>query len=497
MKKRIFAFCVAMVLVLSVCVALPGCDGQERKLPGWVDGKKNLIFYVFDQVEYYNEIAQEFNSLEGNEDANVIIQKAASDYFGDLINSYVGAATPDIVFMQVGDILPFLNGKNILLEPLDEYLANSEVLTEEDLWPSNDGYRYNETTKTLDPAKNNKLYAIIKDFSPDFPLSYNRDAMIAATTAMGAQGATIRGKLESFMENGYPAEIPEGGSPADYTLTWSEYNALALAMKQAGYGSGVVLDGAPELQLLQWIEMNGEYLFTEDDTQCKDIRNTPAIRAAFDNFRVLQDGPDAATQWVNSTQPGYQLFKNSLTGSMPMSSMTASTYYGRWAYSQFEWDQNLDKIGYCAPPLPDDYTYDSENPNNYSAVGGAMSLAITSKCAHKDLAWKFIEFFMTTVQERDAETGFNISGNMTIAKEKFLSTEGKSEEYNKLNSFFYNLGMNSKTVRMNRYITQTTFKQILWQNFEQYFYKPASKTWDEVLDGIRRDLNNEIAKAIG
>ena len=88
MKKKILAVCLAMLLI--GLMVLPGCSESERKLPGWVDGKKNLIFYVFDQVEYYNEIADEFNALEGNENVNLIIQKAASDYFGDLINSYVG-----------------------------------------------------------------------------------------------------------------------------------------------------------------------------------------------------------------------------------------------------------------------------------------------------------------------------------------------------------------------------------------------------------------------
>lgn len=493
-----------VVIAFVTCFGVAGCGRSDRKLPGWVDGKKNLIFYIFDEVPFYQSVAQRFNQLEGNEDVNVVILKSGTTYFDDLILSYAGAQTPDIVFMQMGDILPFLNGRNILLEPLDEYLAESEVLKESDLWPANDGYRYNEQTKNLDStSKSNKLYSIIKDFSPDFPLTYNKAAMLAATSynsedetlptvstetgeTVQISKKTIRDKLNAAMENGYPAEIPAGGSALDYTLTWDEYNALALAMKNLGASSGAVLDGAPELQILQWIEMSGETLFDEDNN-CRDIKNTPGIRKAFDNFRILQERQNSAAPWVNGSQPGYAQFRDGLE---KLSSGTASTFYGRWAYSQFGWDQSLDKIGYCAPPLPADY----EAGNLSSAIGGAMGLSITSKCQYKEEAWDFIEFFMTTIQQEEAAKGFNISGNRTIANEYFANAEG-SAEYKALNSFYFNLSQNSQTLHQNPYISQSKLKSIMWYHFEGYFYGTSTASWETVLDNIRNEINTEIAKA--
>lgn len=511
--------CALVMAVFLLALPFAACSSQERKLPGWVEGKKNLVFYVYDQIEYYNQICKDFNEKYAEDNVNVVTLKAADSYYGDLMNSYVSKQTPDIVFMEIGNILPFLNGNSILLEPLDEYLADETLSADgmnfgvEDLWPANDGYRYNAETKVLDPDKNNPIYAVIKDFSADFPVSYSMDLMLEATayenedeilptyTADGqliqtVKKKTVRDKLlkANSLAEGYPVEFAEGESPLDYTLTWTEFNAFALAMKHAGANNGVVLDASPDLQIQQWIAMNGESLFDEDG-MCKDIVNTPEIRAAFDNFKILQDAqlPDSPTRWINGSAPGYQQFMNALNGSL--SSATASTCYGRWAYSQFGWDKKLDKIGYCAPPLPDDYDY--ESGNMYSAVGGAMGLAITSPCKYKDEAWKFIEYFMTTVQEEACLSGFNISGNKTIAEEVFLNTPGASDEYNRLNSFFYNLSMNSETLPQNRYLTQEDVKKWMWYHLSGYFFQTSGRTWEETLEDIRTELNTQIGLVKG
>ena len=70
-----------------------------------------------------------------------------------------------------------------------------------------------------------------------------------------------------------------------------------------------------------------------------------------------------------------------------------------------------------------------------------------------------------------------------------------------LNSFYYNLGMNSSTMRYNRYIGTEQIYNIMWLNFKEYFYDtnhdssdPNNEKWIQCLEQIEQDLNNELRK---
>lgn len=371
---------VSMVLLLTLILTLAACR-PNKQLPGFQDGKKNVVFFVYDNETLYEELATEFESQPGNEDINIIIQKAADSYYEELSTSYVGSQTPDIIFMKTSEIMPFLTTNRILA--LDEYIEKSELIEWSDLWPINDCYRYNsETGEMGDPDA--PLYGLIKDFSPDWTLVYNKELFTTAANAMSDKqmAATILEKLERSAN--YPEDMT-GEDPLDYTLTWSEYYALSLQVKNSCGVNGTILDASPEMQIMQWIQMNGEYLFTEDDKQCKSITGTPGILAAFEMFRKLQDGASSPAGWSNTTAGGPILLNQG---------KVASTCNGRWAFNEYGWIENLDTFGYMSSPLPDnfndlpatEYTLTSAIINTTS-VGAIHQTAGVAYVASKAALW--------------------------------------------------------------------------------------------------------------
>lgn len=479
---------ILLVLLSAMLFLLVGCGStsqtkRTRNLPGFESGKINLVFFIYENQEEYERIAKKFSEVEGNEKINIVVQKATESYYSELINSYVGAQTPDIVFMKTSEVMPFLSSNRLV--PLDEYLNKSTVLSTSDLWEVNNAYRYNGSS-----LGSGQLYGIVKDFSPDWPLIYNVNYYNQACAQLGEEGTRILEKLERGKN--YPSDMT-GLNPLDYTLTWTEFYDVSKKIKELNPKvNGTILDTSPEMQIMEWIQMQGEYLFTEDDKECKDIVNNEKIRAAFELFRKLQDGQSSPAPWSNSTEAGNTQIKKATVG---------SKFCGRWGYTEYNWSDYLNMLSYCPDPLPDNYN--SLEKTSYtvsSAIGGAMALCITSKCEYKEEAWKFIEYFMTTYQEEQIKNGYNISGNKTLVERYFLDTNQK-EELLKLNTFFYNLSLTSGQLRYNKYIGTDTIYNIMWLYFQDYFYSsnhdssdPNNSDWIKCLENIRKGLNNEIKK---
>ena len=488
MRRNSIKNLLCVILSIITLLVLVGCGGQDgtkantkgRNLPGYETGKINLVFFVHENQAEYERVAKAFCALEENEKVNIIVQKATESYYSELLNSYIGAQTPDIVFMKTSEIMPFLSYNRLVA--LDSYLESSKKLSLSDLWEVNNCYRYDGTS-----LGQGKLYGIVKDFSPDWPLIYNANYVKGACQSMGEEGTQILNKLEKSAS--YPETLGTS-SPSEYALTWTEFYKLTSKIKELNPKvNGTILDTSPEMQLMEWIQMQGEYLFTEDDKQCKDLVNNEKIRAAFELFRKLQDGNQSPAPWSNSTEAGNYQIKKGTVG---------SKFCGRWGYAEFDWTSQLGTLMYAADPLPDNF--DSLEKNNYtisSAVGGAMALCITSKCEYPEIAFRFIEYFMTTYQ---VKVGYNISGNKTLVKQAFLD-ETQEEEILKLNTFFYNLSQNAGTLRYNKYIGTDTIYNIMWMYFQDYFYSskhdasdPNNADWIKCLENIRTGLNNELKK---
>ncbi|MEG2015195.1 MAG: extracellular solute-binding protein, partial [Clostridia bacterium] len=273
MKKNKF-ICIALIVLLGATLTLAGCEDTTRQIPGWDDTKQNVVFYTWGSSEenlILQDIIDEFESVAGNENINVIIQKAGNDYYGDLELKLAGKQSPDIVLMKPGYIQPYLKSGAII--SLQEYISKSTLIDEASMiWDVNDGYRYNSATKVIGNSEDN-IYALIKDFSPDFVLNYNKNKV----NNIVAQGS-------------YPKEDKTNFPSTTIPMTYSQFIDFAGAMQTAdGKLMGTVLDNEPYQQLLEWIQQGGGSLYSADDRTVVDIKNTPSVRAAFDYYRMLRD----------------------------------------------------------------------------------------------------------------------------------------------------------------------------------------------------------------
>jgi hypothetical protein len=474
MKKFIKIISIIIIFVLSLSLILSGCGVNEskRKLPGWVEGKKNIIYYTWGdtyEINLLQEIVDNFNNLEGNEEINVVIQRAENDYYGDLMNRFIGKNAPDIVLMKPGEISPFLSAD--LLEPLDSYIADGSIKAE-DLWEVNNGYKYNATTDQLGDT-NGKLYALIKDFSPDFALVYNYSLVsesykssILASTSESASGV-------------YTSDL--NIKP----MSFSEFYDLAVSMGTTNV-TGTDLDNEKLQQLIEWIQMSGGSLWSADNKKIVDIQSTAAVNQAFNYFRKLQDTA------LNSNAPApYTTSSTTRGGYKLVNGQTASLFIGRWAYLNYGFDE-MEKIGFSAPPVPDNYT----GTKPYAGVTAMVANAITSTCEYKQEAYKFIEYYFNEASKGLAEEGYNIPGNKTVTANYYLTvTDAKTKA---INEFYYNLALNAEPLIFNKYLSQSNVENIMSSAFSSYFGKAGRNDtdWNNCLDKIETEIQRELDRTM-
>ncbi|MEG2159177.1 MAG: extracellular solute-binding protein, partial [Clostridia bacterium] len=404
MKKNKF-ICIALIVLLGATLTLAGCEDTTRQIPGWDDTKQNVVFYTWGSSEenlILQDIIDEFESVAGNENINVIIQKAGNDYYGDLELKLAGKQSPDIVLMKPGYIQPYLKSGAII--SLQEYISKSTLIDEASMiWDVNDGYRYNSATKVIGNSEDN-IYALIKDFSPDFVLNYNKNKV----NNIVAQGS-------------YPKEDKTNFPSTTIPMTYSQFIDFAGAMQTAdGKLMGTVLDNEPYQQLLEWIQQGGGSLYSADDRTVVDIKNTPSVRAAFDYYRMLRDettnnpvfDSDNCAFTQNNTALAISKLSSVQIGPGQLKqNQSATMFYGRWAYTAYNMNENVSacNIGFAPPPVPNGLTVKSDT--KYAGITAMVGMAISAKSAQKEAAFKFMEYYFTKGMEGTAKIGYNIPGN--------------------------------------------------------------------------------------
>lgn len=477
MKKIFVSLLVMIMTAASVFSAACGSVGK-RKIPGWVEGKKNVVYYTWGsttEIDLLEEIVAAFEAE--HEDINVIVSQAGKDYYSDLEYQIAGTQTPDIVNMKPGYIQPYL--RNNTLVSLDNYIKNSDKITADMIWDINNAYRYDKASATIGTGE---IYSLIKDFSPDFILSYDKKDVRECAA-----------KLESL---DYPKQAGTNYPSETEPMTWSQFKAFAEALQTSGR-MGTHLDNEPWQQLLQWIQQSGASLFSEDDKTVVDIKNTPAVREAFEYYRELRDEcvgntPVAKNSSVQSG--GAQLKEN----------QAASVFLGRWASINFGWDKSTAvEVGYAPTPVPDGLEVTSDT--KYNGITAMVGMSISAKSEFKDEAWQFIEFYYTEGSKSLAQMGYNIPGNKVMAENYFCGAAEDAvidAKVKTANELFYDYATNNTfVIKFNRYMTQATVEKQLSKNFSAYLADSKDKAfnndnWEKTLDAIRADLQRELDKAV-
>lgn len=107
--KRTFALILISVLLVSA-LGLVACNpGKRDDADGWVEGKTNVVYYTWaseSEMAMYQDLVDNFE--KDNPDIHIVMKKAGTDYYEDLMTMLTGPNSPDIVQMKPGDIEQFL-----------------------------------------------------------------------------------------------------------------------------------------------------------------------------------------------------------------------------------------------------------------------------------------------------------------------------------------------------------------------------------------------------
>ena len=414
-------------LMACSCLLAAGCTGRTG-------GDNTIVYYMWgstQEVETARRLAADFEVMYP--DWHVEVQQSSGNYYDNLKTYFGGGNAPDLFFMEGGMIESFI--QDGLLLNLQPYIEASEVFTEDNLWDANDYYRYNAQTNRMGSGD---LYAVVKDLTPDFMMIYNKDHIDAYNEENDVSLAETVG---------YPTD-ESGVYPSDsVAMTWEQCTQMChLLTKFDGSGRitryGTTLDQVPWKHVMEWIQMGGDTLFTEDMRQLNT--SSQAVIDAFEYFVAFQSGDtQSAAPVASGSIGGGEGFKN---GDISV------VWNGRWAWQSYGWYDVNFEIGVAPPPTPD-------GGDDIYCATTMISHAISATSEHPEIAWAFLEYYMTAGMREYVQTGFNIPGNKTIAYNDFLNV---SDPYQKeLNEYFIKYLEIASPLTFSFYIDQSRVETIL------------------------------------
>ena len=454
MLKKLIKKSSLMILPLLL---LSGCKTSSTR--------DYIVFYVWgDTVELslYDKIARNFENETG---IKVQVQAPASDYYNNLNISFSSKNNaPDIFFTESGEFNGHISSRKLL--NLSPYIASKQldVVTDSnpngqiELWDINDSYRYDGTN-----YGNGDYYALIKDWSTDFVVWYNKSHI---------DQYNIENDLEDgddgFME--YPSEtVP---------MSWDTFLDMSYKLRKTNR-YGTMLDRVPYKHVFEWIQMSGSSPWIDGTYFNSADLN---VYKAFEFFQNLQVGDKASSPLATETSA-------ISSGNAFANGNLSFAFFGNWAYTAYNWNSVDFEIGLCPPPV------NKANPkqsDTYAASASMVSLGVYKDSPRVDDAVKFLNYYMTEGQKTMASKGFNIPGNKKVASSNdFLTSEDALLA--KINNYFYNIASKySHSLEFNRYLPQESVESLIQKNLSLHFNNPTQLTLQQVLNNIADDIRNEI-----
>ncbi len=356
--KRIF-FGIAILLSLTIML-LSACRSSEPA---------DVSFMVFGdpaELAAYQTLVDAFEEAHPEIDIDLQHVPSQGDYRQRLAASFSAGEPPDVMLINYRRMAPFAAQGG--LEPLTDYLAGSDVISEDEFYPvAIDSFQWN-----------NELWCIPQNVS-SLAVYYNRDL---------------------FDKAGLPY-------PSD-DWTWQEFLSTAQALTQDTDGDGQTdqygVGIEPVLfRLAPFIWQNGGRLVDDDKNPTRLTLDEPAAMDAFQWFVELQTlhgvVPDAAAEAAEESE---SRFLNGTLAMMFNSRRGVPTYR---TIESFAWD---------VAPLPQG----RQEVGILHSDGYCMAAA----AKEKDAAWTFIEYANSAVgQEIIAQTGRTVPSLIAVAEsEAFL-----------------------------------------------------------------------------
>lgn len=462
-KKSLFCFlsAVACMAALTSCEGGTGGGQRQRK-----DGLKELIYLTSaDSVAYttvLNKVIADFNEIIKPEGYVIETQTPGDSYYQALADKFVSRQAPDIFMMEEGSF----NGFADKLAPLDDYLNVSTTLHKSDLWDLNNFYKNSD----------GKLVCLIKDFSPDFMLIYNK-------TLLNSYNETHPDKQFIISET--------------EPMSWAQYYEMCSTIQKAQgieYGSSLGFEGVKHLHEL--VQSTGSSMYINDD---KNVNiNDNNVKEAFKLFCALQK--DNATEFPeyyekNAFKNDEGRNKGKAPGSYTSGSQTSeqqlfmqgrcfSIFNGLYAFSSYDF-YGINNFEYGVAPHP----VMDPSKGKFATTSAMVSHAISKTSKYKDIAWRFIEYYQTVGIEQFAKIAYNIPGNKTIAgSDAFLKNDNPKVE--KMANYFYNF-VSDGSCTYTKYNKQISYS-VVATNFNAQLakYYDGNSTFDQLLNNVNNAIHN-------
>lgn len=462
--KKIIVFTLIAVMLSSIVITTCACTTSKANkitFASWGNETEQAIF---------TQLVKQFN--EENPDIEVTYTPIPTgDYQTKINNNMRGSNTFDVFVAGDGEIKPWIEAGYI--EPVDEYLAKSTVLSLDKMWTEGiSRYRYDTTSRK---SGTGNLYGIMRDYSTS-AIYYNKNAFAAVgiecismskeqsleTYGDGTAFFTYNGQM--YFNNQVAMDWDEFLEISCLTTSNSEAPVRnnSSITKYGVYVSNWFCFGRTlGADNLEWVtdsslSTGGKYEFTLFDDTANWIVQEGTVTIGSRTYQVgetieyedkskLTDADKAKCGQLPSHLEGVQYYvdlsvshkvspKPDVTGSNSNYGMFSSkqvamlldTRYAvgifRKTISDFDWD---------VAPLPVYKEYNEDGSVKVSGVqaghSGSEAICISSKSKKKDAAWRFVEFLCGEVGQRAfAESGFTVPNTMELANsEVFLQSSQK------------------------------------------------------------------------
>lgn len=367
---------VAAGAFVAASVLLAGCTGGGS---GNGDSGGSTLDVMFGAQDLTEEQIAEFEADNPGVKINVIVYDQAR------LNTMLASGNPpDVAFGNAVGSANF-NARGLATD-LTPYLEKSDVLTEDDLQPVNNAFRWDGKKAGEGP-----LYGIVKDWSQDNALWYNTALFDAAGVPYLSDTEPIT--YDELLDISKKLSVINGGTTEVYGLgmewQWTLYGPIA-AM----------------------VESQGASLFNDDLTEV-DFTSPEAQRALqwFVDYGKSGVGPTSLNPLPDGSD--YSTFA---AGRMAISQD------GYWFGGNFAGDDSLKTVRFAPAPVM------GETPVPMS-FGGAGAW-IPEGSDNKDNAWKFMEYFMAgPPAEARASSGWGIPSLKSLADKLPQEQEYQKQAY--------------------------------------------------------------------
>ena len=457
-KKTVF-------LMISV-FALAACN----KFGGGANGEVSISFWGYGEpteIRIFRGLVDQFNEEHKGEIHVEYTTKPGSNYYTTVAQVIAGRRCPDVVY--VGDDIAKSWADNDYIIPLDDYVAQSEIIKIDEMWNScSERYRFNPQTRVS--GGNEPLWALPKDIGPSviyYNVKYFQDMGIKIiskdpeeitddfVSSFNTQNSTHftkeqmkRGFYRPNIDDTSSWSIPSASEEMIFNnripMSWVESENLFKIFTQSynpqspskygfftewwfSYGWSVGGD------CIKWSDRDNRWYFSLGDTTQLYQKDGKFYETQVDGSLPVPTMLEAFTKFVQLSQPktvdidGKGHYGLEVTPSPnTLNTVGKESYFSSGRVAIMDDRRAAVPVYRQTTSLEFDCAPHPVAPNGIQAGhSGSVGFCIPTNSKHKDAAFKFIEFMAGEEgQTKQAESGFNIPNQKTASMtESFLQTD--------------------------------------------------------------------------